>query len=80
MTACKFGNQVRIAELCRKGQLVSKVTGEVLPSPERAGPDTEGGLTGLEGKSDIMPCNLFLWFSEPEKGDTKHPVMQRDVK
>lgn len=27
-----------------------------------------------------MPCNLFLWFSEPDKGDTKHPVMQRDVK
>lgn len=24
-----------------------------------------------------MPCNLFLWFSEPDKGDTKHPVMQR---
>lgn len=59
---------------------MGKVTGEVLPSPERAGPDTEGGLAGLEGKSDIMPCNLFLWFSEREKGDTKHPVMQRDVK
>lgn len=43
----------------------------VLPSPERAGPETEGGLAGLEGKSDIMPCNLFLWFSEPRKGRHK---------
>ena len=37
----------------------------VLPSPGRAGPDTEGGGEGLGGKSDMMPCNLFLWFSEP---------------
>lgn len=34
---------------------------------------------GLGGKSDIMPCNLFLRFSEPrhEERSTKHPVMQR---
>lgn len=51
---------------------------EVLPSPERACPDTEGGGVGLGGKSDIMPCNLFLRFSEPGKRrETKHPVMQR---
>lgn len=52
---------------------------DVLPSPERACPDTEGGGVGLGGKSDIMPCNLFLRFSEPrqEERDTKHPVMQR---
>lgn len=55
------------------------LVGEVLPSPERACPDTEGGGVGLGGKSDIMPCNLFLRFSEPgqEERDTKHPVMQR---
>lgn len=41
--------------------------GDVLPSPERACPDTEGGGVGLGGKSDIMPCNLFLRFSEPGK-------------
>lgn len=45
-----------------------KAPGEVLPSPERAGPDAEGGLAAFEGKSAIMPCNLFLWFSEPGKG------------
>lgn len=51
---------------------------DVLPSPERACPDTEGGGVGLGGKSDIMPCNLFLRFSEPgRERDTKHPVMQR---
>lgn len=37
---------------------------QVLPSPERACPDIDGGGEGLEGKSDIMPCNLFLRFSE----------------
>lgn len=61
----------------KSGMQVGITVGEVLPSPERACADTEGGLAGLEGKSDIMPCNLFLWFSEPDKGDTKHPVMQR---
>lgn len=35
------------------------------PSPERACPDTDGGGEGLGGKSDIMPCSLFLRFSEP---------------
>lgn len=41
--------------------------GALLPSPGRACPDTEGGGVGLGGKSDIMPCNLFLRFSEPGK-------------
>lgn len=39
--------------------------GNVLPSPDRVCPDTEGDGVGLGGKSDIMPCNLFLRFSEP---------------
>lgn len=52
---------------------------QVLPSPGRACPDIEGDGVGLGGKSDIMPCNLFLRFSEPrqEERSTKHPVMQR---
>lgn len=51
---------------------------EFLPSPERPCPDTEGGGVGLGGKSEIMPCNLFLWFSEPsQKRETKDPVMPR---
>lgn len=51
---------------------------QVLPSPERACPDIDGGGEDLEGKSDIMPCNLFLRFSEAGKRrETKHPVMTR---
>lgn len=43
---------------------------KVLPSPERACPGTDGGGLGLGGKSDIMPCNLFLRFSEPSRGES----------
>lgn len=53
---------------------------EVLPSPERACPDTEGGGVGLGGKSDIMPCNLFLRFSEPGKRkETQHIQSCREM-
>lgn len=45
-----------------------------LPSPERACPDTEGEVLGLGGKSDIMPCNLFLRFSEPGNRRETHNI------
>lgn len=49
------------------------IWGQVLPSPERVCPDKEGGGAGFAGKSDIMPCNLFLRFSEPgDRKDTQH--------
>lgn len=53
---------------------------QVLPSPERACPDIEGDGVGLGGKSDIMPCNLFLRFSEPDKRrETQNIQSRRDV-
>lgn len=45
---------------------------KILPSLERACPATEGGEAGLEGKSDITPCNLFLRFSEPSNRRETH--------
>lgn len=62
------------------GFLCRVFSGELLPSPERACPDTEGGGLGLGGKSDIMPCNLFLRFSEPGKRrETQNIQSCRDV-
>lgn len=53
---------------------------QVLPSPDRACPDIEGDGVGLGGKSDIMPCNLFLRFSEPDKRrKTQNIQSRRDV-